>query len=241
MLQPMRCSKLALGAARSGLLAFAALSGCSSAPPAPTLPPHTGQLNDAEEALAVGELDQALAGFTGVTQVAPADPRGWEGLALSQLARGEDTAALAAFRELEDRLSGPLTAPLARQRCGAARREIAASLEVGQVENARRRLAGPAVASCSSEERRRLALGFHLVVAAVEQDGREAQRQYRLALGLEPGHEGASLALAEWLLSSGSARDAAEAVEILSAALEAHPSSPALIEAMIKALTPRRR
>lgn len=241
MLQPMRCSKLAFGAARSGLLVFAALSGCSSGPPAPLLPPYTGQLNDAEAALAVGELDQALAGFIGVTHVAAADPRGWEGLALVQLARGEDTAALAAFRELDDRLSEPLAAPLARQRCAAAGREMAASLEVGQIENARSRLAGPAVASCSSEERRRQALGFHLAVAAVEQDGRESQRQYRLALELEPGHEGASLALAARLLSSGSARDAAEAVATLSAALDAHPSSPALIEAMVNALTLRRR
>ncbi|MEE3329354.1 MAG: hypothetical protein VX246_00675, partial [Myxococcota bacterium] len=87
MLQPMRCSKLAFGAARSGLLVFAALSGCSSGPPAPLLPPYTGQLNDAEAALAVGELDQALAGFIGVTHVAAAEPRGWEGLALVQLAR----------------------------------------------------------------------------------------------------------------------------------------------------------
>lgn len=232
---------MACDAARFGLLLFAVLSGCSSAPALPLPPPHTGQLNDAEAALAVGEFDQALAGFIGVTQVAASDPRGWEGLALSQLARGEDAAALAAFRELDDRFSEPLAAPLARKRCAAAGREIAASLKVAQVEDARSRLAGPAVASCSKEERRRLALGFHLAVAAGERDGREAEHQYRLALELEPGHEVASLALAARLLSSGSARDAAEAVGALSAALDAHPSSLALIEAMVDALTPRRR
>ena len=220
---------------RAAFLPLLVALACAQGAATPVEPAHTAVLEQAEVALAVGEFAAARAGFAEVTRLAGEDPRGWEGLAQASVALKDDLTALEAFRELASRAGEPLRAELSLARCGAARRQAEAALAQERFEQLEQRLASPGLRACSGTQQSELALRFHLRAAAAR-SGSEAEHHYRRALEFEGGHEVASLGLAS-LLASGGRTD--EALRCLSAALEIHPRSRALVGATVALLTTR--
>ena len=222
-------------ARRPFFLLLLVVLACAQGAAGPVEPPYTAVLEQAEVALAVGEFAAAQAGFAEATRRAGEDPRGWEGLAQSSVALNDDLTALEAFRELASQTGEPLRAELSLVRCGAARRQAEAALAQERFEKFEQRIASPGLRACSLTQQSELALRFHLRAAAARR-GSEAEYHYRRALEFEVGHERASLGLARLLASAGRTDGA---LRCLSAALEIHPRSRALVAATVALLTTR--
>lgn len=210
------------------------LAGCASEPTRGELLELA--LREGETALAVGELDEARLAYARAVELDPADVRGLEGVARSELSRRDERAALAAILELEAALatSGKeLPAELGRARCSLVERSIRADLASGALGSALVRAASPAFAPCPDALRSELELEARRRLARSASHPAEASVHFRRVLELAPGDAEASLGLARRALALG---DRSAALRLLSEALSQHPANRELIELAVDAL-----
>jgi tetratricopeptide (TPR) repeat protein len=210
------------------------LLACASTP----LPPHVIETREAEEALAVGDVETALEGFERAHVLAPDDPAALRGLALAELRLGRPAAALDWFDRLGRVDAHAFDAELTGARCRALEAALAADLQSESWARAIERAEQtPAAAVCRSPAIGDLAIRAHLAEAARAREANDlatAVDHLEWVLAERPGHPDASLESAELLQRDGSRDDA---LRVLSEALAQHPNDPRLIEATVELLS----
>ena len=193
----------------SGVALLVLLFGlaCQSEP----MPAHLELLREAEEELAVGQVESALGLFRSAYDLAPSDADALRGMALAQLRLGRPVAALAHFDELEKRSAGAFDAELAAARCQAFLGAVSVAIEEQRWSAAIGLAEAPPGGGCRSEQLGDQKVRAHLAEAtrALEAGDLAASVDHlEWVLADRPGHPDATLARVDLLVRGGARDDA---------------------------------